>query len=106
MCDILWKINLSFICRCQVSSAEVRQYLSTITTLETLRCYLCHISDPEDVPLTPALGKLSSLRTLVMPCQYPITKEFLGQVAQLSTLQDLDLSATYPVGLDQYPDIS
>ncbi|CAL5228289.1 g11394 [Coccomyxa viridis] len=34
-----------------------------------------------------------------MPCQYPITKEFLGQVAQLSTLQDLDLSATYPAEL-------
>ena len=70
-----------------------------MTTLETLRSSLSHVAESGDVPLTAALGRLSSLRTLVMPCQYPITKEAVGQVAQLSTLQDLDLSSPEQVCL-------
>ena len=81
-------------CRWGVSNAEVRHYVSSMTALETL-----HFSDDvntlHDKDLAAALENLSTLRTLVMPSSHPIRKFMMGQVAQLSTLQALDLSTQW-----------
>ncbi len=86
---------LSFSHRCPESSAEARHYLSSMATLETLRLYGHTNPALEGVHLAAALGKLSALRTLVMPRYYQLSEEVVGQVAQLTTLLELDLS-TFP----------
>lgn len=98
------QITLPFHCRCRVSSAEVRHYVSSLSTLETLQLHCTSLPPPGGIELAAALGMSSILNTLVMPSDVPSTKEVLHQVAQLSTLQKLDLS-TDPVrvSLIRYP---
>ena len=87
-----------------MSSAEVRHYVSSLSTLETLQLHCTSLPPPGGIELAAALGMSSILNTLVMPSDVPSTKEVLHQVAQLSTLQKLDLS-TDPVrvSLIRYP---
>ncbi len=83
--------------RCIVSSAEVRHFVSSRTTLETLQWHNSWTPLPGGAQFAAALENSSTLRTLVMPSPHPITEEAACHFAQLSTLQELDVSE-HPVG--------
>ena len=74
--------------------------VSSLTTLEKLDMKTLQLlSTPNPAPFTPCTdGRLavlrasSSLRALAMPCFKPVTQDIVAEIAQLTTLQDLDLS--------------
>ena len=80
-------------CRCHVSTTEVRRHVSSMSTLETLQFHFTDLSS--DCCLEAMLGNLSNLRTLKTPESEAVTAELVSQVAQLTALQDLDLSSEY-----------
>ena len=69
--------------------AEEVRHLSSLTNMETLR-FDCTLHS--DTCLTPFLGDLSALVTLQIPESEAVTTELLDRMAQLSALQDLDLT--------------
>ena len=76
-----------------MSTTEVRRHISSIRTLETLQFHFTDLSS--DCCLAAMLENLSSLRTLKTPESEAVTAELVRQVAQLTALQDLDLSSEY-----------
>ena len=76
-----------------MSTTEVRRHVSSTSTLETLQFHFTDLSS--DCCLAAMLGNLSHLRTLKTPESEAVTAELVSQVAQLTALQDLDLSSEY-----------
>ncbi len=76
-----------------MSTTEVRRHVSSMSLLKTLQFHFTDLSS--DCCLAAMLGNLSNLRTLKTPKSEAVTAELVSQVAQLTALQDLDLSSVY-----------
>lgn len=89
---VLISLALCYPRSCKVSMAQIKRYLGSVVTLEKLQFHHTPLLGKSKTCLAKALCGLHSLTASQISAAKSITEHIMARIAQLTGLQDLDLS--------------